>query len=132
MNPKIKPFDETIYVTRPFLPPLADFCKGLEEIETGEIENALCRIGQVSQAAALHGTRRGLSRIIAVVSAKDSPNPGELQKTLKEMLPDYMIPSEIHVLNELPKNPNGKIDRPKLREIYFGDAPSVCHNRQGE
>jgi dTDP-4-amino-4,6-dideoxygalactose transaminase len=27
-----KPFKEPIYVTRPFLPPLEDFCKGLEEI----------------------------------------------------------------------------------------------------
>ena len=29
---KIKPFREPIYVTRPFLPPLTDFCQGLEEI----------------------------------------------------------------------------------------------------
>ena len=28
----IKPFEKPIYVTRPFLPPLEEFCKGLEEI----------------------------------------------------------------------------------------------------
>lgn len=28
----IEPFAEPIYVTRPFMPPLADFCKGLEEV----------------------------------------------------------------------------------------------------
>ena len=28
----IKPFEKPIFVTRPFLPPLAEFCKGLEEI----------------------------------------------------------------------------------------------------
>lgn len=28
----IKPFKKPIYVTRPFLPPLSEFCKGLEEI----------------------------------------------------------------------------------------------------
>jgi dTDP-4-amino-4,6-dideoxygalactose transaminase len=28
----LKPFEEPIYVTRPFLPPLAEFCAGLEEI----------------------------------------------------------------------------------------------------
>ncbi len=28
----IKPFEEPIYVTRPFLPPLEEFCHGLEEI----------------------------------------------------------------------------------------------------
>jgi dTDP-4-amino-4,6-dideoxygalactose transaminase len=28
----IKPFEKAIYVTRPFLPPLGEFCEGLEEI----------------------------------------------------------------------------------------------------
>lgn len=28
----IKPFEEPIYVTRPFVPPLTEFCQGLEEI----------------------------------------------------------------------------------------------------
>src|SRR5678809_892426 len=31
-RPTPKPFDRPIYVTRPFLPPLEDFKKGLEEI----------------------------------------------------------------------------------------------------
>jgi dTDP-4-amino-4,6-dideoxygalactose transaminase len=29
---KIEPFEEPIYVTRPFMPPLTEFCQGLEEI----------------------------------------------------------------------------------------------------
>ena len=28
----IKPFEKPIYVTRPFLPPLEEFCRGLKEI----------------------------------------------------------------------------------------------------
>ena len=28
----IKPFEKPIYVTRPFLPPLEEFCEGLKEI----------------------------------------------------------------------------------------------------
>jgi dTDP-4-amino-4,6-dideoxygalactose transaminase len=31
-----KPFEKPIYVTRPFLPPLADFCQGLQEIWNNE------------------------------------------------------------------------------------------------
>jgi dTDP-4-amino-4,6-dideoxygalactose transaminase len=31
-TPKIKPFEEPIYVTRPFMPPLDEYCRGLEEI----------------------------------------------------------------------------------------------------
>lgn len=36
----IRPFEKPIYVTRPFLPPLEEFCQGLEEIwETGWLTN---------------------------------------------------------------------------------------------
>ena len=36
----MKPFDNPIFVARPFLPPLSDFCKGLEEIwESGRLTN---------------------------------------------------------------------------------------------
>ena len=28
----IKPFEKPVYVTRPFLPPLEEFCQGLNEI----------------------------------------------------------------------------------------------------
>ena len=36
----IKPFEKPIYVTRPYLPPLAEFCQGLEEIwETAWLTN---------------------------------------------------------------------------------------------
>ena len=36
----VKPFDKPIYVTRPFLPPLEEFCQGLEEIwENGWLTN---------------------------------------------------------------------------------------------
>ncbi len=36
----IKPFEKPIYVTRPFLPPIEEFCQGLEEIwESGWLTN---------------------------------------------------------------------------------------------
>jgi dTDP-4-amino-4,6-dideoxygalactose transaminase len=35
-----RPFDKPIHVTRPFLPPLEEFCRGLEEIwESGQLTN---------------------------------------------------------------------------------------------
>ena len=39
---------------------------------------------------------------------------GELQGHLRKRLPEYMMPSAIMVLNELPLSPNGKIDRSRL------------------
>ena len=37
--------------------------------------------------------------------------PSELRRKLSEVLPKYMIPTEFHHLTEMPRNPNGKIDR---------------------
>lgn len=50
----LKPFEKPIYVTRPFLPPLSDFCEGLQEVWSNEwltnngpvlkrFQTALCR-----------------------------------------------------------------------------------------
>lgn len=39
---------------------------------------------------------------------------GELRRFATERLPEYMIPSAFMLLAELPRSPNGKIDRPAL------------------
>ena len=90
-------------------------------IELEEIETALCQLKYVSQAAVLHGTVRGLSRIVAVISTRENIEQNSITKELRNIIPDYMIPSEIHFLDKLPKNPNGKMDRKKLREMYLVD-----------
>jgi D-alanine--poly(phosphoribitol) ligase subunit 1 len=90
-------------------------------IELEEIETALCQLKHVSQAAVLHGTLRGLSRIIAVISTRENIEKNNIVKELRNIIPDYMIPSEIHFLDKLPKNPAGKMDRKKLREMYLAD-----------
>ena len=88
-------------------------------IELEEIETALCQLDNISHAVAIHGMVKGLSRIIAVVSTRNTLDQRQLTKSLKKILPVYMVPSEIHFVDELPKNPNGKIDRKKLNNIYF-------------
>ena len=90
-------------------------------IELEEIEIALCQVESVSQAAALHDTVRGLSRIIAVVSTRENIEENKIIKALRSIIPDYMVPYEIHFLDKLPKNPNGKMDRKKLKEMYLAD-----------
>jgi D-alanine--poly(phosphoribitol) ligase subunit 1 len=86
-------------------------------IELEEIETALSSLEYVSQAAVLHGTIRGLSQIIAVVSSNDEIHETLIRNDLKTIIPDYMIPSKVCIIDKLPRNPNGKIDRWKLREL---------------
>jgi acyl-CoA synthetase (AMP-forming)/AMP-acid ligase II len=48
--------------------------------------------------------------------------PADVRKRLQKLLPTYMLPSRWHVLDVLPKNVNGKIDRRRLREHFEAEA----------
>ena len=43
-----------------------------------------------------------------------SPERGEVSNALREKLPPYMLPAKTVLLNEMPLNKNGKIDRTVL------------------
>ena len=86
-------------------------------VELGEVEAALARHAQVSQAAvtARQDNDRP-KRLVAYVVTKDSTslNASGLRQHLLPLLPDYMLPSTYVFLNELPRTPSGKIDRRAL------------------
>jgi amino acid adenylation domain-containing protein len=98
-------------------------------IELGEIESALTRIRNVYQAAVVtkispevHTSRsvksapqqfESISGFIAfIVFYPGSEIESEMVKSsLAKILPDYMIPNDIIVMDSLPLNTSGKIDR---------------------
>jgi len=80
-------------------------------IELEEIEAALYCLDYVSEAAVVYS-----DRIIAIVVTDKSDD--EIRKGLKQIIPDYMIPSVFHYEDVLPKNANGKVDRKVLKEKY--------------
>ncbi len=88
-------------------------------IELEEIETALNRLDYVAEAAALHTSVNGLSRLVAVVAARREFDDNEIRRDLRQIIPDYMLPSVFHREEMLPKNPNGKIDRRFLAEKYL-------------
>ncbi len=88
-------------------------------IELEEIETALNCLDYVSEAAVLHANVNGLSRIVAVVASGDSIDGQLLRKDLKQIIPDYMIPSAFYRENPLPKYANGKVDRIALAAKYL-------------
>lgn len=84
-------------------------------IELEEIEHALIRLPGVNQASAVyHRSRAAYGKLVGFVSCDAAPDEKSLLAELAKFLPDYMVPSKLVVLPELPKNPNGKVDRLQL------------------
>jgi D-alanine--poly(phosphoribitol) ligase subunit 1 len=87
-------------------------------VELGEIEHGLCRIPGVDEAVALHSVRGGVSTIVGIVASRESLTADAIRKEISKLVPNYMVPSRVDILDRLPKNDNGKIDRRLLQERY--------------
>ena len=90
-------------------------------IEVEEIESILVKNPVVKEAAVIKRTSDvGNDILCAYVTAVQSGNEKQdtlidiLRDYLNRHLPDYMAPSNIIALDEMPRNPNGKIDFNKL------------------
>lgn len=86
-------------------------------IELAEIDAALLRAEDVTQVVTiLREDTPGDRRLVAYVTVKPETtvSPHSLREGLKAKLPGYMIPTAILVLDSLPLNTNGKIDRLRL------------------
>ncbi|MFE3634311.1 non-ribosomal peptide synthase/polyketide synthase [Streptomyces sp. NPDC059168] len=86
-------------------------------IELGEVEEALRGCGGVAEAAAVAATDPGGHRRLVgyvVPAAGQRAEPEAVRRELGRTLPDYMVPSTVVVLDALPLNPNGKLDRGRL------------------
>ena len=88
-------------------------------IELEEIEHALVKLAQVDQAAVIYyRSDTAYGKLIGFVACSAPIDEKPLLMGLASLLPDYMIPSSLTVMTELPKNPNGKVDRQQLRDLY--------------
>ncbi|MCG3119499.1 MAG: Linear gramicidin synthase subunit B [bacterium] len=86
-------------------------------IELGEIEAVCMQHPAIAQVVVLaREDEPGNKRLVAYATLKTDATPAvkELRQFLKTKLPDYMVPSAFVFLHELPRNPNGKIDRKRL------------------
>ncbi len=89
-------------------------------IEPEEIEYVLAQHPQVSRAVVqVKQDADGEKQLAAYVArnAERELTSEELREYLAAKLPDYMMPSAMMVLDELPLTANGKVDRSRLPEL---------------
>ncbi|WIM94468.1 amino acid adenylation domain-containing protein [Actinoplanes oblitus] len=99
-------------------------------VEPGEIETALAEQPGVDEAVVL--ARDG--RLIGYVVSGTGVDPDRLRDQLAAVLPEYLVPAVILVLDALPVNANGKVDRGALPEPDFsgratGREPATAAER---
>ncbi|MET8703007.1 amino acid adenylation domain-containing protein [Kitasatospora sp. NPDC004723] len=107
-------------------------------VEPGEIEDALTRHPAVREAAVtVHEPAPGDHRLAAYVTldpGAGGAGPEALLDHLAGLLPEHMVPATLDVLDALPLNPNGKVDRralpaPAERRAAAPADPLTPHQR---
>jgi non-ribosomal peptide synthase protein (TIGR01720 family) len=100
-------------------------------IELEEIEVALRQHPAVREAVVVtqEDAHDGNKRLVAywVADQESPPSPQDVRRFLQQKLPGYMIPSAFVVLDLLPLNLHGKVDRkalpaPDMRRLPFATA----------
>ncbi|MBF8739591.1 non-ribosomal peptide synthase/polyketide synthase [Pseudomonas guariconensis] len=102
-------------------------------IELGEIEARLREQPEVNSAVVIARDAQGGKQLVAYVAAVASEGLGEtLRLRLRERLPDYMVPAHVVVLEALPLNANGKVDRLALPAPMIGQGGGFVAPRTEE
>jgi amino acid adenylation domain-containing protein len=89
-------------------------------IDLGDIESNLRQHKEVKEAVVLSKTFSNQDqRLVAFVVPRHrggsrDQTASQLRSFLKERLPEYMVPNDVVILEEMPLNPNGKTDRNAL------------------
>jgi acyl-coenzyme A synthetase/AMP-(fatty) acid ligase len=85
-------------------------------IELGEVEAALASHPQLQDAAAVAVPHEQWGKAIHafVVPGEGRPTERELRGHMAARIPRYMFPTSIEFVEELPRTPNGKVDRVHL------------------
>jgi amino acid adenylation domain-containing protein len=89
-------------------------------IELGEIETALEQVEGIEQAAVItRDTQFGEKQLVAYVVMPGEQSVNGLRASLKQHLPDYMVPAHFVKLDALPLTTNGKVDHGALPSPTF-------------
>lgn len=87
-----------------------------------EVEEAIHASGLVAEVLAVGVAHDTLGQSIHVAAvAAGEPDTAALLAFCRAQLPGYMVPAAVHWSPEpLPRNPNGKLDRPRWKNQFLG------------
>jgi amino acid adenylation domain-containing protein len=92
-------------------------------IELGEIEAALHALPDLRESAVVaiksEGFEGWLICCAYVPASGNGVSPESLRKSLARLVPGYMLPARWIRYDAMPKNANGKIDRPRLKDAFL-------------
>jgi acyl-coenzyme A synthetase/AMP-(fatty) acid ligase len=90
-------------------------------IDLGEIEHVIVNTwGKVRNGCIVYNPHK--KEICLFYEGAEEISPAVFRKDLVLYLPKYMIPTDFRFFTELPRNPNGKIDRNLLATIIRDEA----------
>lgn len=85
-----------------------------------EVEEVIFASGLAAETVALGAAHpeMGQAIILLVDPANDDVDVAALLDLCRKEMPTYMVPEHIELCSDLPRNPNGKIDRAKMSAQY--------------
>jgi fatty-acyl-CoA synthase len=95
-------------------------------VASREVEEALYTHPAVAEVAVI-GTphERWIEAITAIVVTREPAEAEDVLAHARERLAAFKVPKAVHFVDELPKNPSGKLLKRELRERFGGDASAV-------
>jgi len=98
---------------------------GGENVYPAEVESVLYEHPAVAEVAVIgQPDERWGEAVVAIVA----PKPGseitldQLREFGRRSLAGYKLPTRLHLIDELPRNPAGKVLKYELRDVFAGDA----------
>jgi acyl-CoA ligase (AMP-forming) (exosortase A-associated) len=83
-----------------------------------EIEEVIAELPAVIESAALGIPDEALGQRVVVAAVVGPQAPADMAERIRQhcrmQLPAYMVPAEVHLMSQLPRNANGKCDRAAL------------------
>lgn len=86
-------------------------------IELGEIEAAAGGLTPVYECACVYDAEKKRISLFCSLLPGENAQPKDIRMMLKPLLSAYMMPGRVVILDALPHNANGKIDRTQLTKL---------------